>query len=296
MFAIDIETESHYKIKFSFTYDIFRNILFTQKAVRFLFTLLFWILFHCLSLTHFLWGDRPSLEPLTIIATRGEKSILDTAGSDSAITQDDLLRHGSVGLQDALKYEPGVSVPFDFTGADALVPYLGSGEKAINVRGIEGNRISISVDGIRQPQELLTAGGMAGPGRVYFDPATFSQVEIYKSASSSLYGSDAIGGSVNGRTVGPESLLGKDLQGSVVRNSLTFASLNDSLNNRLTAAYGKGPLAHSVAFSVREGSERKNNSNTPSDPQSSRSDAIVYKALYGQDYWKPGMRLVRVGF
>ena len=226
------------------------------------------------------------MDPLTVIATKSEKSTLDTAGSDSAITGDELERRGALSLGDALRYEPGVSVPFDFTGADPLVPYLGSGEKAINVRGMEGNRVSLSVDGIRQPQEFLTAGGMAGPGRVYFDPATFGQVELYKSASSSLYGSGAMGGAVNGRTVSPESLLGKSLSGTSVRNSVTLSSVNESLNNRLAAAYGNGVLAHSIVYSFREGSERKNNSESPSDPQHFHSNAMVFKSVYVADAWK----------
>ena len=230
--------------------------------------------------------SRPELKPITVIATKSEKSTLDTAGSDSAIGSQDLLRQGAVSIGDALKYVPGVSVPFDFTGADPLVPYLGSGEKAINLRGVEGNRISLSVDGIRQPQEFLTAGGMSGPGRVYFDPATFGQLELYKSASSSLYGSGAMGGAVNGRTVGPENLLGKDLKGTAARNSSTLSSVNESFNNRLTAAYGNGSFAHSIVYSFRQGSERKNNSNTPSDPQDFKSNAGVLKTLYSSDSWK----------
>ena len=105
---------------------------------------------------------------MTILATRSEKGVLDTPGPDAVLTDEDLSRQGSSTLGSALKYVPGVSVPFDFSGSDALVPYLGGGEKSINIRGMEGNRISISVDGIRQPQGFLVAGGMAGPGRVYF--------------------------------------------------------------------------------------------------------------------------------
>ena len=123
-------------------------------------------------------AEPSSLEPMTILATRSEKSSFETAGSDAVLTYDELSRQGSTTLGSALKYVPGVSVPFDFTGADPLVPYLGGGEKSINIRGMEGNRISISLDGIRQPQEFFVAGGMAGPGRVYFDPATLKPVGV----------------------------------------------------------------------------------------------------------------------
>jgi len=221
----------------------------------------------------------PSLETLTIIATRSDKTVLETAGSDSVITDSDIFRQGSVSLGDVLKYESGVSIPFDFTGADALVPYLNTGEKTINIRGIEGNRIMMSVDGIRQPQEFFTAGGMAGAGRIYFDPATLSQIELFKSASSNLYGSDAMGGAINGRTVGPGMLLGNSLKGSKLKNSMTFASVNASLNNRLLAAYGNGRNAISLILSSRKGKERKNNGIIPPDPQTFLGNAAVLKSI-----------------
>ena len=220
-----------------------------------------------------------SLEPMTILATRSEKGVLDTAGSDTVLTDDDLSRQGSTTLGSALKYIPGVSVPFDFSGADPLVPYLGGGEKSINIRGMEGNRIAISVDGIRQPQEFFVAGGMAGPGRIYFDPATLSQLEIFKSASSSLYGNESMGGMVNGRTVSPESILGSDIQGSAGSGELTYASVNRSLGNRLTVGHGNGIWAASLVYSYREGQERINNSASPSDPQDFDSHALVFKTL-----------------
>lgn len=224
-------------------------------------------------------AEPSSLEPMTILATRSEKSSFETAGSDAVLTYDELSRQGSTTLGSALKYVPGVSVPFDFTGADPLVPYLGGGEKSINIRGMEGNRISISLDGIRQPQEFFVAGGMAGPGRVYFDPATLSQLELYKSASSSLYGNESMGGSLNGRTVSPIALLGEEILGSAGSNELTYTSVNRSFGNRLTAGQGNGIWAVSAVYSYREGHERINNSSIPSDPQEFDSHALVFKTL-----------------
>ena len=230
--------------------------------------------------TPFLQGqNREELEPITIIATRSEKTTSSTAGMDSVITDEDLMRSGAVSLEEAFKYEPGVSIPFDFTGADPLVPYLGSGEKGINIRGMEGNRILLNIDGIRQPPEFFTAGGMAGAGRVYFDPATLSQIELFKSSSSSLYGSDAIGGSINVRTVGPESLLGSSLLGKSFEDSLTLASVNQSFNNRLVFASGSGGLAYSLVYSFREGGERINNGSVSPDPQQFQGDAAVLRMV-----------------
>jgi len=221
-----------------------------------------------------------SLEPLIILTTRSEKNSMDTPGSDVVITSKEIGLQGSNSLGSSLKYVPGVSVPFDFTGADPLVPYLSSGEKSINIRGIEGNRISISVDGIRQPQEFFVAGGMAGSGRVFFDPATLNQLELFKSASSSLYGNENMGGAVNGRTVSPESILGKKIQGNAASNELTYNTVNRSYSNRLTGGLGNGTWASSIVFNYREGHERINNSSDPSDPMQFDSHALVFKTLH----------------
>jgi hemoglobin/transferrin/lactoferrin receptor protein len=222
-------------------------------------------------------GTLSELEPIGVTATRSEKPVLETPGSSSIITANDMQDRGALNLVDAFKYEPGVSVPFDFSGADSLVPYLGTGTKGINIRGMEGNRISINIDGVRQPQEFLTAGGMAGAGRIYFDPATLSQIELFKSANSSLYGTNAMGGVVSGRTVSPSGIIGKDLVGSGLVNATTYASVNDSINNRLLTAWGDGKKAVSLVYSFRTGHERQNHGVVPPDPQRFDAGAVVSK-------------------
>ena len=124
--------------------------------------------------------------------------------SESRITAADLIKRGAITLPDILQREPGVSVPFDTAGVDSLVPYLQGGSKSINIRGLEGNRISVLLDGIRQPEDFTSRSfqGAGGPGRVYFDPGTLSEITLFKSAT---FGSDALGGAIVGRTVSPRS-------------------------------------------------------------------------------------------
>lgn len=222
-------------------------------------------------------GQSLELEELVVVASRIEERPSQTAGSASAITADDLLRNGATNLTDAFKYEPGVSVPFDFAGTDGLVPYLAGGDSGINIRGLEGNRISINIDGVRQPEDFTARSfeGAGGPGRIYFDPATFSQVELFKSAASALYGSDALGGAVAGRTESALTLLGPDLQGFRFRDSVTYSSVNESLHNRVAMALGDGQAAASVVYSYRNGQERANNSFYPANPADFESNAIV---------------------
>jgi hemoglobin/transferrin/lactoferrin receptor protein len=218
-----------------------------------------------------------TLEETVVVASRIEEKPSDSAGTSSAVTSEEILATGATTLTEALKYEPGVSVPFDFSGSDGLVPYLSGGDQGINIRGLEGNRISVNVDGIRQPQDFVANSfqGAGGPGRIYFDPATFSQIELYKSAASSLYGSDALGGAFSGRTESALSLLGAELNDGVLHDTVTHSTVNNSVHNRLAAAIGNGTYAASVLHSYRLGHERENNSSFPANPVDSESNAIV---------------------
>lgn len=224
---------------------------------------------------------------IAVVATRSEEPVLDTAGTVNAITAEEMRNQGSVTLTEVLRYEPGVSVPFDFGGQSGFVPYLGGGDQAINIRGIEGNRVALQLDGIRQPEDFVAQAflGAGGPGRIYFDPAILNQLEVYKSAASSLYGGDALGGVVEGRTVDPESLLGAGLEGRALTNTASYASVNNSFNNRLTAALGNGERAASLVYSFREGSERENNGASPPNPQDFDSHALVLKGVLRGETW-----------
>lgn len=88
-----------------------------------------------------------------------------------------------------------------------------------------------------------------------------------------------MGGSVNGRTVSPEVLLGKEIRGSAGSNELTYATVNRSIGNRLTGGHGNGVWAVSAVYSYREGHERINNSSIPSDPQEFDSHELVFKTF-----------------
>ena len=224
---------------------------------------------------------------VTVVATRKPQAVLETAGSTSAITNRAMLERGNLSLGDALKYESGVTVPFDFVGGSGFVPYLGGGDQGINIRGLDGNRILLSLDGIRQPEDFVAQAflGQGGPGRIYFDPAVLSQLEIHKSSTSSLYGSDAMGGTVAAQTVNPESILGADYQGKSAKNSFTYSSVNNSFNNRFVGAFGNGMWGSSVVYSFRTGNERENNGDNAPNPEGFSSHALVSKLVYKEKEW-----------
>ena len=222
------------------------------------------------------------LEELVVTATAITEEV--EKGSASRLTAEDLLKRGSVSLPDILQREPGVSVPFDVSGVDPLVPFLQGGSSSINVRGLEGNRVQVLVDGIPQPDDYVTRTflGSGGPGRIYFDPAVFSGIDLLKVGSA---GSGALAGSLAGQTESPFTLLGEDLVGTALRFNTSYASSNRSWNERASGAWGNGDLASSFVYSYRNGHEAEVNGGLEANPSDVESHAIVWKSVIRNGAW-----------
>ncbi|MDR2863684.1 MAG: TonB-dependent receptor [Puniceicoccales bacterium] len=218
---------------------------------------------------------------VVVVATRIAESPYKIAGSTEAVTLDEARAAGAVTLGDTFKYVPGVVVPFSGGASTGAIPYTTGGEKSINVRGLEDNRVAIVTDGIRQPDDFTagTGSGFASPGRIFFDPATYSQIEIFKSAASSVYGSGALSGAISASSIGPEQLLGNSLSGNVLSNTVSYASANESINNVVQAAIGNGDWATSAVYSFRDGSELRNKGARKYSPVDFTSHAVIGKIV-----------------
>ncbi|MDR2844995.1 MAG: TonB-dependent receptor plug domain-containing protein, partial [Puniceicoccales bacterium] len=214
---------------------------------------------------------------VVVVATRIAESPYQVAGSTEAITLDEARAAGAVTLGETFKYVPGVNVPFSAGVASGASSYTTGGDKGINIRGLEGDRVAIIADGIAQPDDFNSGGGAASPGRIYIDPAVYGQVEVFKTAASSLYGSGALGGAVATSSTGPEQLLGQSLTGYALSNTATYATANKSINNLIQAAIGDGKWAASAVYSTRKGEENESKGKTDLNPQEFRSQAVIAK-------------------
>lgn len=85
-----------------------------------------------------------SFTPVTVTATRNERSLLDTAGNVSRITSEELDKRMDNTIAETFRYEPGIVVPRQVSGSD---PFDSNG--GIQIRGVGGNRTQIIVDGSR---------------------------------------------------------------------------------------------------------------------------------------------------
>ncbi|MGL4965571.1 MAG: TonB-dependent hemoglobin/transferrin/lactoferrin family receptor [Inquilinus sp.] len=86
--------------------------------------------------------------------------------------------------------------------------------ESINIRGLDGDRVLTTIDGIRLPYLNDGAREVRG-GLRSFDFDSLSKVEVIRGADSSRYGSGALGGVLALRTFDPEDLLvdGRDYGG-----------------------------------------------------------------------------------
>jgi hemoglobin/transferrin/lactoferrin receptor protein len=152
-------------------------------------------------------------EELTVVGTRTPRRIDQTPASVTIIDNEEIEQNLVQTLRDLVRYEPNVSVRRNSR----------FGFQDFNIRGIEGNRNLIQVDGIRLP--ALFELGPFSLGRDYVELDTLKTVEILRGPGSTLYGSDALGGVVRFQTLEP-----KDLLDQVNRN--WYVSVSPSLNSQ----------------------------------------------------------------
>jgi hemoglobin/transferrin/lactoferrin receptor protein len=229
-------------------------------------------------------------ETITVTATRVPQNVNDVPAIVTVKSDEQIADELASDVRDLVRFEPGVSVrraPSRFSAA------LGStgrgGAEGFNIRGIEGNRVLIQVDGIRVPDGFSFGAQSAGRGD-YVDIGVVKSVEILRGPSSALYGSDGLAGAVSFITSDPADVL-KD-------NSRRFAGLGraayDSADNEFTEtgtiAGRAGNFSALVAYTRRDGKELENqgknrtlnSTRTAPNPQDSQSNAG-----FGKIVWQP---------
>jgi outer membrane receptor protein involved in Fe transport len=123
-------------------------------------------------------------EQVTVTASRDRVEPLDKVPQQvNVISQDEIDERAKTVLAQVANEEVGVH--FQRTS-----PTIGG----IFVRGLTGNKVNVFIDGVR----YSNSGARGGINTFLnlIDPSSLETIEILRGPSSSLYGSDAIGGSV----------------------------------------------------------------------------------------------------
>ena len=221
------------------------------------------------------------LPEVVIVDTRNAAKGTEVAASTTVLNQDASVFSLATSMKDYQRYEPGVSVPFGFSGGGPSRSGR-SGTGSINVRGLDGNRVLMQTDGIRQADQF-NFGNTTNIGRDYIDVDALKQVEILKNAASSLYGSDALGGVVSFVTKDPADILTGKSWGA--ESTTRYDSTDDSISQTIASALKTGQLEWLLLHTWRRGHETDNRGTVIPD----LSDYEVRNWL-GKLVWKPNER------
>lgn len=147
------------------------------------------------------------LKETVISGSRNEQDPDELPVSIDVINRQDIEERQIRDIRDVARDLPNVDVkraPARFTLAGQ--PAFGRDQNAgFNIRGLDGNRVLMLVDGIRQPRSYVFSANAFG--RDYVDIGLIQRIEIVRGATSALYGSDGMGGLVNFITADPSNFL-----------------------------------------------------------------------------------------
>ncbi|GLT18726.1 TonB-dependent receptor [Vibrio zhanjiangensis] len=230
------------------------------------------ILLACSS--HVYADDYALFDEVVVTATRNEQQLEEVAGSISVVTDEQIEKTLASNVDDVLKYTPGVDA----------VSNGRMGIQQINIRGMQGNRVNILVDGVAQPYLYDQTYDFISSGRIALDTDMIKRVEVVKGSASSLYGSDGI---VAFQTKDPSDFLkeGETFGGQI---KLGFASRNDSFTENVVLANRSGDLESMVAY-TRNDSELIENfangdyQNYSAKDLDAKADNLLVKLQYQVD-------------
>lgn len=224
---------------------------------------------------------------ITVTATRIPSSIFDVPATVSVIDDRRIADELVTDVKDLVRYEPGVSVrraPTRFGAAQGATGR--DGNAGFNIRGLEGNRVLIQVDGIRVPDDFSFGAQAAGRGD-YVDLSLVKSVEILRGPASALYGSDGLAGAVSFTTSDPVDLLTKG-RNFAAQAAASYDSSDNQFSETAIVAGKTGAWSALVAYTRRDGHEldnmgtnhAPNSTRTAPNPQDSASNAVLGKIVW----------------
>lgn len=227
------------------------------------------------------------VDPVSVLGSRTEKLASEVPMTVSVVTAEELEDRLAADIEDVVKLEPGVSVRAAPTRFGAALGTTGrDGAAGFNIRGLEGNRVLIQVDGVRVPDGFTFGAQSVGRGD-YQDLDLMKSVEILRGPASALYGSDGVAGAVSFTTKDPADFLRDGASyGGRVRG--VYGSADDSVGATGVAAGRQGRLSGMVAYTYRAGRETEtqgtndaaNTDRTTANPQDILTRSVLGKLVF----------------
>jgi len=184
----------------------------------------------------------------------------------------------SSSLANIVRYQPLVSAPATASGSGNV--WDSNGNAGYNIRGIEGNRIGLEVDGIAMPDAApkpdATSMNAFAVGREYFDPEMMQELTIATGAQTAGNGASGLGGKVRFRSKAPQDFLSP--QNPVyVAYKFSHDSGNASRLHSLTGAWGSQDVQAMLIVAKRDGEQTKTLGKVAPNPDDWNSQAVLAK-------------------
>ncbi len=239
-------------------------------------------------------GAQPALPPadgstplpaISTTATRTERRTDEVPATISVVPAREIEASGSRDIRDLFRNEVDLGVRSAPARFGVALPGTGRpGNEGLNIRGLEGNRVLMLVDGIRVPASF--SFGALATGRADFLGLEATQsVEVLRGPASAQFGSDGLAGAISLRTLDPSDLIqpGQDT-GAFAR--LAAHQVDDSVTLTGAVAHRSGDWQTLLLMSRRDGHETSNqgsneaadSTRTAPNPADTRQQSLLAKA------------------
>lgn len=225
-------------------------------------------------------GTPHELEAVVVVASRVAEPVDQVVGSVSVADRPSLDRRLVQDIADLVRYEPGVH---------ALGDAGRFGLQGFSIRGLEGNRVAMEIDGV-PVAEAFGVGDFAAAGRDLVDLEAIERVEILRGPASTLYGSDALAGVVAYRTRDPENLVANAADDTYAGVRALYSSRDDSTlaSAGLAVAGEDRPWQAMLFVSNRSGHETANQARAPeheANPLDYERSSVLAKLVHPDAGW-----------
>ncbi|WP_454828669.1 TonB-dependent hemoglobin/transferrin/lactoferrin family receptor [Pseudoxanthomonas wuyuanensis] len=221
--------------------------------------------------------DARDFDPIEV---KGERSERASANQNvTVLDADDIENEMAQGMEDLIRYIPGISI----------VDLGRFGDNGFNIRGLEGDRVAISVDGLSLAESLETTAAYEffRAGRGGIDTDALKRVEVIKGADAISAGSGALGGAVVFTTKDPADYLKAEGNDTHLGLKYGYTGARDENMGTLTLANRTGIVESMLVFTRRDGHEaeswydttveRSGTGRRTPDPIDSQSDHLLAK-------------------
>lgn len=214
-----------------------------------------------LSTTYTQASEEKASSSITVTETVQPENV-----SNQTISAEQLKRIGANNFGSVMRYQPLISASGVNSGSrNGKSSFDRGGYTGYNIRGLDGNRVSLDIDGIPLPDATgrsyspSSGEDTFGIGRDYIDPYLYGTVNITSGSAQQNTVKNVVGGSVSFVSKSPDTYLtgGKD---SYFSYSSEFDTSDHSWHNGVTSAFGNNSGKVLLAYSRRDGQQTRNNS------------------------------------